>query len=54
MGKVILKTDLERKEGFLFYCGTYKKGGKKLLTVCEAKMSRGGKKKKKVVKKKKR
>lgn len=51
MGKELLKTDIERKDGFLYYCGTYKKGGKKLLTVCEAKMSRGGKKKKKARKK---
>ena len=44
MGKVILKTEIKREQGKLYYCGTDKKTGN--LTVCEAKMARGGRKKK--------
>jgi len=47
MGKVILKTELKREAGKLYYCGTDSNGN---ITVCEAVMARGGKKK---VKKKK-
>jgi len=46
MGKIIQKTDIEAKEGYLYYCGRYKKDGKTLISIGEAKMSRGGKKKK--------
>ena len=44
MGKVIVKSVVERKPGHLYYVDG--KGN-----VCEAKMARGGKKKKKVAKK---
>ncbi len=50
MGKEILKTNIKRESGKLYYCGTEKKTGN--LVVCEAKMARGGKKKKKTSKKK--
>jgi len=43
MGEEILKTDIKRKTGFLYYCATDKETGN--LIVCEAKMARGGKKK---------
>jgi len=43
-GKIILKTDIPRESGFLYYCGTDSEGN---ITVCKAKMARGGKKKKK-------
>ena len=46
MGKVIAKSIVKRKPGFLYYVDG--KGN-----VCEAKMARGGKKKKKKVVKKK-
>ena len=45
MGKELLKTDIEREPGYLYYCGTDKKTG--CIIVCKAKMARGGKKKKK-------
>ena len=45
MGEVILTTDIERETGWLYYCATSKKTG--TLTVCKAKMNRGGTKKKK-------
>lgn len=44
MGKVLLKTNIKREQGKLYYCGTNDEG---FLTVNEAIMSRGGKKKKK-------
>ena len=44
MGKVILKTDLCREPEYLYYCATDKNG---FITVCRAKMARGGRKKKK-------
>ena len=50
-GKVILKTEIKRESGFLYYCSTDKKTGN--LTICKAEMARGKKKSKKVVKKKK-
>jgi hypothetical protein len=43
MGKIILKTDIKRESGKLYYCGTDNNGN---ITVCEAIMARGGKKKK--------
>lgn len=49
MGKIILKTEIKRESGFLYYCGTDEKTGN--LTVCQAKMARGKKaSKKKAVK----
>lgn len=51
MGKLILKTEIKRQIGLLYYCSTSKDG---YITVCEAVMARGRKKKvKKVIKKKK-
>ena len=44
MGKEILKTEIKRKPGMLYYCATDKKTGN--ITVCEAEMARGGRKKK--------
>jgi hypothetical protein len=44
MGKIIAKSVVERKPGYLYYVDG--KGN-----VCEAKMARGGKKKKKAAKK---
>ena len=41
MGEEILKTDIEREEGYLYYV----KGSP--LVLCKAKMKRGGKKKSK-------
>ena len=43
MGKVILKTDIKREKGFLYYCSSDDDGN---ITVCKAEMSRGKKKKK--------
>lgn len=43
-GKIILKTDIKREQGFLFYCGTDSDG---CITVCKSPMARGNKKKKK-------
>ena len=37
-GKIILRTDIERKPGYLYYCGT--EDGK--IVVGEAVMARGG------------
>ncbi len=48
MGKIILKTDIKREAGFLYYCGTDKNGN---IAVGRAEMARGGKKKKKSSKK---
>ncbi len=48
--KVILKTDIKRESGMLYFCATDEKTGN--ITVCKTNMSRRGKKKK-VVKKKK-
>jgi len=44
MGKVILKTEIKREQGKLYYCGTDSNGN---VTVCEAIMARGRKKKSK-------
>lgn len=44
MGKIILKTNLKREKGMLYYCGTDENGN---LTLCEAPMARKGKSKKK-------
>jgi len=44
MGKVILKTDIPREKGWLYYCSTADDGN---LTVCKAEMSKGRKAKKK-------
>lgn len=46
MGTTILKTNIKREKGFLYYCGTDKDGN---IAVGKAKMARGrkGKKKKK-------
>ena len=44
MGKVIVKTNLKREAGKLYYCGTSSDG---YITLCEAIMARGGKGKKK-------
>ena len=43
MGETILKTNFKREVGYLYYCGTDSSGN---ITVCKAKMQRGGKKKK--------
>lgn len=43
MGKEILKTEIKRESGWLYYCGTDKKTGN--ITVCKAEMARGRKKK---------
>ncbi len=48
--KVLLKTDLPRETGKLYYVGTDKKTGN--LTLCSTDMARGGRKKKKTTKKK--
>lgn len=40
MGKVILKTNIKRETGMLYYCGTDNNGN---ITVCETKMARGRK-----------
>lgn len=50
MAEVLMKTDIEREEGFLYFCGTYKKGGKKFLTIGKAKMKHGKSNKKPVKK----
>ena len=44
MGEVIAKTEIKREQGYLYYCSTDKSTGN--ITVCKAKMARGGKKKK--------
>ena len=43
MGKLVAKTDLKRKTGFLYYVKAFDEEGN--LGVYEAEMSRGGKKK---------
>lgn len=42
MGKQILKTEIKRESGKLYYCATDTKG---CLVVCEAEMKHGKKKK---------
>ena len=42
MSKIILRTELPREQGKLYFCGTDSNGN---LTVCETEMKRGGKKK---------
>jgi len=42
-GKVILRTEIQREKGFLYYCSSDDNGN---ITVCKAEMSRGRKKKK--------
>lgn len=42
-GKIILKTNIKREQGKLYYTGTDELGN---LTVCETLMARGKKKKK--------
>ena len=42
MGKPILRTDIIREKGKLYYCATDEKG---CILVCEALMKRGRKKK---------
>lgn len=44
MGKPILRTDIKREKGKLYYCSTDDNG---CILVCEAEMSRGRKAKKK-------
>jgi hypothetical protein len=44
MGKQILRTDIKREPGKLYYCATDKDGN---ITVNEAVMMRGGSRKKK-------
>lgn len=44
MGKLILKTEIKRMPGMLYYCGTDSNG---CVTICEAVMARGRKSKKK-------
>ena len=43
MGKQLLKTNIKREQGKLYYCST---GNDGCLIVCEAIMKRGGTKKK--------
>jgi hypothetical protein len=42
MGKIILKTEIKRESGKLYYCGTDSNGN---ITINEAEMARGRKKK---------
>lgn len=49
--KIILKTDIPREVGFLYFCGTDEKTG--CLTIGRTEMAHGKKKKKSVKKKKK-
>jgi|GEM_PF-2538660 len=42
--KIILKTEIPREKGFLYFCGTDDKGN---LTICKTEMARGKKKAKK-------
>lgn len=44
MGEVILKTDIPREKGWLYYTTTDENGN---LVLCRSEMVRGGKKKKK-------
>lgn len=41
--KILLKTEIPREKGFLYFCGTDNKGN---ITVCQAEMARGKKKSK--------
>ena len=41
--KILLKTEIPREKGFLYFCSTDKDGN---LTLCSVEMSRGKKKKK--------
>lgn len=41
--KTLLKTNIKRENGKLYYCGTDNNG---YITVCEAKMARKGRSKK--------
>lgn len=50
MGKVLLKTNIKREQGKLYYCSTSSDG---CVTLCCAEMSRGGRKKGSSKKKKK-
>jgi hypothetical protein len=43
-GKLLMKTEIKRESGKLYYCGTDDKG---FITINEAVMKRGGKSKKK-------
>lgn len=43
MGETILKTNLRRELGYLYYVGT---GSDGCLVICKAQMQRGGRKKK--------
>ena len=42
--KIILKTDIKREKGFLYFCGTDDQGN---LTIGQSEMARGKKKSKK-------
>ena len=42
--KIILKTEIKREKGFLYFCGTDDKGN---LTIGQSEMARGKKKGKK-------
>lgn len=44
MGEVLLKTNIKREQGILYYCATDEQG---YITLCCAKMVRGGRRKKK-------
>lgn len=44
MGEVILKTNIPRESGYLYYTSTSEDGN---INVCKAKMARGKKKKEK-------
>jgi len=39
MSEIILKTDIPREKGYLYFCGTGKDGN---LLVCKAVMARNG------------
>lgn len=41
MGETIGTTEIPREQGWLYYCGTDKKGN---ITICKAKMVRGRRK----------
>lgn len=41
MNEILLKTDIQRISGFLYYCATDKNGN---IIVCRTKMARGRKK----------
>jgi len=45
--KVILKTEIKREKGKLYFCGTDNNGN---LTIGETEMARGRKKKKEIIK----